>query len=336
MEHYTWWDQVPESLKTKTQLGEQGLKPGGPVRAQIEYGRGRRHRCYDLYAVAEAKQKVATAGQLAALEQARIAQRTCKECGKVVERPGQLSPRGRCPDCLAAYHRRKRAKEIDQQILWARGILATEGALILDTETTDLHGRLVEIGIVDLQGKVILDTLVNPEAPYEFEAEHIHGISRRMCWGAPTFADIEPELRKLLHGRTVVVYNSAYDEGVIRGELYTMGEPTGEARWWLEMWRRESVAAWDGTLVTRTRYEDNGLREAEYLAQDHAAWWIGRVNWQCAMQAWSIYVGDPYWRGGYSSQPLGGSHRAIGDTRACLDVVRRLASMPLSIEEPKK
>ena len=50
---FSWWDQVPGWLKTKTQWREHGFKPGKGVRpfAHIEYGSGRRWRRHDLYAV---------------------------------------------------------------------------------------------------------------------------------------------------------------------------------------------------------------------------------------------------------------------------------------------
>ncbi len=93
METYGWWDQVPENLKTKTALAADGLKPGGDPAARIEYGRGRRHRIYDLYDAKAAHQKQqATPAQLAALEAARLAQRTCPRCKTVVASKTALDP----------------------------------------------------------------------------------------------------------------------------------------------------------------------------------------------------------------------------------------------------
>lgn len=52
---YSWWDEVPPGLRTKTQWREAGRKvpPKAAAYATISYGRGRRWRCYDLYSVAE-------------------------------------------------------------------------------------------------------------------------------------------------------------------------------------------------------------------------------------------------------------------------------------------
>ena len=48
--------------------------------------------------------------------------------------------------------------------------------------------------------------------------------------------------------------------------------------------------------------------------------------WECAMRAFAAYVGEPSKRGGYRSQKLpGGDHTAIGDARATLRLIERMA-----------
>src|SRR5215203_3403340 len=48
--------------------------------------------------------------------------------------------------------------------------------------------------------------------------------------------------------------------------------------------------------------------------------------WECAMRAFAAYVGERSKRGGYKSQKLsGGDHAAIGDARATLRVIERMA-----------
>lgn len=330
MKTYGWWDQVPEHLKTATQLGKDGLKPGGPVRAQIEYGKRSRHRIYDLYDKNEAVAKQATPAQLAALEQARIKQRTCSQCGTVVERPSLLSSRtGRCGDCIAKAAAVKRAREVDKTIAWARTMLSTPDALILDTETTDLHGYIVEIAVIRMDGTTVFESLVNPLG--RIRASHIHGITDRMVWDAPTFADIEPQLRTLLHGKTVVVYNASYDAGVLESEISRLCTPSSDQLAWLididhtdSLWRR-STMAWRRAWEQYDAYHR--------LIREHATWWRERITWECAMIEYATFVGDwhDYYRN-YRYQPLGGGHRATGDCRACLQVLQHMAATPLSTE----
>ena len=48
--------------------------------------------------------------------------------------------------------------------------------------------------------------------------------------------------------------------------------------------------------------------------------------WECAMRAFAAYVGERSKRGGYKSQKLsGGDHTAIGDARATLRLIERMA-----------
>ncbi|CAI2488590.1 Exodeoxyribonuclease 10 [Serratia ficaria] len=88
-----------------------------------------------------------------------------------------------------------------------------DNVLILDTETTGLgeDAEIVEITIIDTTGKVLLDTLVKPSRPIPSEASAIHGITDAMVMGAPEWKVIFPQVDALISGRTVVVYNSAYD-----------------------------------------------------------------------------------------------------------------------------
>lgn len=336
MQTYGWWDQVPEHLMTRKGLGKQGLKPGGPVAAKIEYVARRHERSYDLYDRNEALPKQATPAQLRALEQARVKQRTCTKCSKVVEKPSELGKRtGRCIECRVQAAEAKRTREVDGTITWARSMLATPGALILDSETTDLHGYLVEVGVITMDGTVVFESLVNPQA--RIDATHIHGIDHDMVWGAPTFDDLEPELRRLLHGRTVVVYNADYDTNVLEDEIRRICTPSDEALAWLieqdwGKWGNTNIylREWQGESRW-LRVDDWELQKYRGLISDQAAWWSGRVDWQCAMLKYSCFVGEhhEYYRD-YKYQALRGGHRAVGDCQATLAVLKRMAAEPLS------
>jgi hypothetical protein len=332
--YYTWWDQLPDYLKTKTQLDQAGLKPGGPIRARIAYGRGRRARDYALYDQREAvAKKPPTPAQRAALDKAQLARRTCRECGRVVERPGLLSVRGRCWPCREAAATRRRTRELDATIGWARELMERDDVLILDAETTDLHGDLLEIGVIHPDGTVAFESLVNPEAPIAAEAERIHGISRDLVWNAPTFADIEPQLRQLLHGKTVIVYNADYDSGVLWNAVRRLCTLPNEARALLITTDWETGQRRDGTPYRVLRTIRDETWTSDRLANDQASWWIGRIDWQCAMLQYSCYVGEwhDYYHD-YRYQPLWGGHRAVDDCRACLRVVQGMAATPLAIE----
>nr|MDQ3317019.1 DNA polymerase III subunit epsilon [Actinomycetota bacterium] len=52
----------------------------------------------------------------------------------------------------------------------------------------------------------------------------------------------------------------------------------------------------------------------------------GLPPWECAMRAFAAYVGERSKRGGHRNQKLvGGDHTALGDARATLRLIERMA-----------
>lgn len=87
--------------------------------------------------------------------------------------------------------------------------------LYLDTETTGLSPRngdaIVEIAIVDDTGRSVIDTLVDPERPIPWQASSVHGISDDMVEGMPTLRELMPEIRRIVAGQQIVIYNATFD-----------------------------------------------------------------------------------------------------------------------------
>lgn len=218
---YPWFDQVPENLKTRRQLAELGLRPGGPVVAQVVWRKGKMHA--DLYDQTIAKPKRAmTPAQAAALEKARDAQRTCPNCKTVLSftLPWRWDPWRDCPVCVSAARTADRADAARLARIWVR----SPHTVILDSETTDLDGYLVQIAVIRAHdGAVLMDTLVNPQAHISDGAKLIHFITEDRVADAPTFEAIEPQLRAVLRGRRVVTYNAAFDRGILRNEIARLG-----------------------------------------------------------------------------------------------------------------
>ncbi len=280
---------MPENLKTKTQLATLGLKPvkgQQPAATFCSYIRGKnRPTYYDLYEVSQAEPKPApTEVQLAALEKARAERdrrRICQRCGHVSGKPLHYFPYcWHCHDHLEAVE-------------WARKVLAEPSAIILDTETTDLDGEPVEIGIIDIQGNVLMDTLVQATEPISAEAGYIHGITQEVLATAPTFPDTYPNLCRLLGAAsTIIVYNASFDRGILE-----------RARKIHELPFYPVAEFYEGSNV--------------------CSGWKGL---ECAMLWYAQWVGEwsDYWRG-YKWQPLYGGHRALGDCRATLALLHKMA-----------
>jgi len=103
------------------------------------------------------------------------------------------------------------------------------GFAVVDVETTGFDPdveRIVEVGVVVLDpvGHEVgsFCTLVDPGR--DPGPTHIHGITRSMVAGAPTFAGIRPYLAHLLSGRVVVGHNvDRFDLAFLRAECRRSG-----------------------------------------------------------------------------------------------------------------
>lgn len=87
------------------------------------------------------------------------------------------------------------------------------GCVILDTETTGLNSddEIVEISIIDHQGKVLLDTRVRPQKPIPSIATDIHGINNEMVASAPRWSEVHEAVFAALANRNVVIFNAEFD-----------------------------------------------------------------------------------------------------------------------------
>ncbi len=101
---------------------------------------------------------------------------------------------------------RQRAMESARMVL-------NEHPVYLDTETTGLNAsdEIIEISIVDDDGSVLLQTLVKPSQPIPADATRIHGITNEETQNARTWPVLWPEIRGVLFGRRIVMYNQDFD-----------------------------------------------------------------------------------------------------------------------------
>jgi DNA polymerase-3 subunit epsilon len=106
---------------------------------------------------------------------------------------------------------RQRAIDAARQVLAAKPVY-------LDTETTGLNAsdEIVEISIVDHDGTVLLETLVKPSRPIPAEATAIHGITNEDVQSSRAWPIIWTQVKLLLSGRVVVIYNDDFDTRMMR------------------------------------------------------------------------------------------------------------------------
>jgi DNA polymerase-3 subunit epsilon len=318
MDQYAWFDQVPDHLKTKTQLGKLGLKPGGEPVAFIYWRR--RDATYYLYDVAEAvpKRTLSTAQQAALAKAQQAAERkrqTCAHCGAVDPETDHTmlwypddrgadryrkGPRW-CPTCqnlhVTIEHVGEEAgfaADRAQAVIKAQNLLKKDPATwcVLDTETTGLdpYAQVVQVAVLAPDGAVLLDTLVRPTCPVTEGARAVHHIPDEALRTAPSFWDIYPALVRSVQGKRVVVYNAGFDEDVL---VYC-------------------CALYDLPVLPVRR------------------WW-------CAMHWYAPYAGEwSEYHGDYKWPRLGGDHTALGDCQATLRLLQRVAADQGAIVEMQR
>lgn len=168
----------------------------------------------------------------------------------------------------------------EQASAWARHLLSLPPGkvLILDTETCDLYGEIIELAIVDTAGNEIYNRRFNPLTEIRSGAFRVHGITAEMLAHEPRFDAEYPSVKAILdRANVVLIYNAPFDEGC---------------------------------LATTCN-----VHAVEALTF-HSA---------CIMRRYAEWYGE-YQRGRLKWQKLtGGDHSALGDARAALALLRKMA-----------
>jgi DNA polymerase-3 subunit epsilon len=103
---------------------------------------------------------------------------------------------------------------------------------VVDVETTGsspARERVTEIGVVTIESDgddrrvTEWSSLVNPGVPIPSEIQWLTGITNEMVRGAPSFADLAPDLAARLHGAVFVAHNARFDYGFLRAEFARCG-----------------------------------------------------------------------------------------------------------------
>jgi DNA polymerase III epsilon subunit-like protein len=75
-------------------------------------------------------------------------------------------------------------------------------AIFLDTETTGFSAAagdaVVEIAIVDSAGRVLIDTLIDPQRSIPWQASNVHGITNEMVRNKPTLKQVMPQVIQII------------------------------------------------------------------------------------------------------------------------------------------
>ena len=187
---------------------------------------------------------------------------------------------------MAPFPSRKAAQS------WVTETVGRQDVLYVDTETTGVrfgYDDVIDIGIVDYLGRVVMDQLVRPVVNVPADAEAVHGISNRQLQNAPVLADIWPDLLKLLNGKVLVSYNADFDRDMLSHAATRRNLPEiAPLRWDCAM---EAFAAWN----------------------DEPSFHRLGFKWINLGTAASMLDLEPP------------THRAIADANVCLEVIQELS-----------
>lgn len=222
LQKYSRWEDIPANLKTKTSIKQMGLKlKRGQQPVAIKTSSYHKTPDYNLYDVGEAVRNVVSDKQREAIEKAKtesLKKRTCTRCGyvqelsrhyrrKVYVRDGMCD---RCSDQIIEESRLDGDKA--EAIEWAANILKRDDVLILDSETTDMYGEIIELAIINLKGEVVFNRRFNPIEPISAGAQAVHGITADMVANEPRFSECAADVSELLaKAGLVLIYNAAFD-----------------------------------------------------------------------------------------------------------------------------
>jgi len=84
---------------------------------------------------------------------------------------------------------------------------------VLDTETTGFTGEIIELALVDRDGKTLFEERIRPHCRTEPGALAVHKIQDGHLAALPRLDHHWLRLRPLLLEHTVVIYNKAFDVG---------------------------------------------------------------------------------------------------------------------------
>lgn len=181
-----------------------------------------------------------------------------------------------------------------------KAVIQSKDFLLLDTETTSLEdGEICEICIMDSASNVLFNSLLKTKEPIPDEATQIHGIDDDMVEDAPTWPQVVDQIKKILSGRSVVVYNAVYDRKMMH----------------------KTQERWEGEKIEWKEICDFHCAMEAYAAY-YGEWnsYRGSFKWQSLRNAAK-----------HLNIPRVSEHRAYGDCWTTLVVCRTMIGLSLDV-----
>jgi len=197
----------------------------------------------------------------------------------------------------------EREKDKQSAAQWARDLLKGE-FVIVDTETigSEADDEIIQIGVIDQTGAVVLDQLIKPDQP--ILNTQYHGLTDEMVKDAPRFPEAYERIKAALQGKRIVAYNRDFDSKMLyqvcaKHNLEALDDPD----------------EWDCAM--------------EMYAQFNGEWndYHGNYRWKKLREAVADF-------GLTQAVAFGGEeHNAVADCRAALAVIKAMALYKADVEK---
>jgi DNA polymerase-3 subunit epsilon len=111
-------------------------------------------------------------------------------------------------------------EDTESPVDWAQIVLArSNNYLIVDTETTgvDALGEVLEIAIIDLTGRVLMEQHFRPESMEEIPevARSLTGLTMADLQDKPAFHEVYSRIVEMTKGKTILAYNAEFDQRLL-------------------------------------------------------------------------------------------------------------------------
>jgi DNA polymerase III subunit epsilon len=160
----------------------------------------------------------------------------CTECGKPLELNTETNSHAENIDneqIIDEGERDRREEELNDFLGRVKTFKQTkthdsnssQNIIFLDTETTGLSGKsdkIIELAIVDYDGDVLFNELINPDRP--INNSHIHRITNEMVAGCPSLDDYWSEIKLILMDKHIVIFNKNFDTKFFPDHLKCAGK----------------------------------------------------------------------------------------------------------------
>lgn len=89
--------------------------------------------------------------------------------------------------------------------------------VILDAESTGLSedDEIIDISIIDLDGNVLFESLINTDVEITEGAWEVHRLSKKDLLAAPKFNDVKDQIKEILDNKIMLAYNSEFDKRLL-------------------------------------------------------------------------------------------------------------------------